>query len=302
MLSAQDLQKSFGNIAAVKSLSLNVGSGQMLALLGPNGAGKTTTLRMLVGLTPSDGGTIEYTDAKGQRRSELPPREVGYLPEERGLYIDRTVLDGLVYFGQIRGLSASAAAASAQRWLERFELWDRRDDLVQTLSKGNQQKVQFISAIVHTPRIAIIDEPFSGFDPLNQERMLRFLTELRDEGMAIVFSAHQMDLVQRLADHIVLMANGQCVAAGDFDQISAQSGCGAHIEARFTTPVDLAAMSPPPGHVEVEGEKMSLSPSTDLSLNEAIGWLNGVGELVSISARQPSLHEIYLKMAGGTSE
>ncbi|MFK7887134.1 MAG: ABC transporter ATP-binding protein [Gammaproteobacteria bacterium] len=252
MFSAHKLKKSFGDIAAVKSLSLTVSSGQMLALLGPNGAGKTTTLRMLVGLTQNDGGSIEYVDANGQTRDELPPHEVGYLPEERGLYIERTVIAGLTYFGQLRGLTAQAARASAQRWLERFELWERRDDKVQTLSKGNQQKVQFISAIVHTPRIAIIDEPFSGFDPLNQERMLRFLTELRDEGMAIVFSAHQMDLVQRLADHIVLMAKGECVAAGSFEEIRAQSDCGALVEAQFKTPVTFEDVTDASGDIDID--------------------------------------------------
>ncbi|MFK8014210.1 MAG: ABC transporter ATP-binding protein [Gammaproteobacteria bacterium] len=301
MLAADGLRKSYGSVDAVKSVSLAVQSGQMLALLGPNGAGKTTTIRMLVGLTPKDSGTIDYTDANGQQHDQLPSAEIGYLPEERGLYVERPVLEGLVYFGQIRGMSASAAATSAQHWLERFELWDRRDDKVQTLSKGNQQKVQFISAVVHGPRIAIIDEPFSGFDPLNQERMLRFLKELRDEGMAIVFSAHQMDLVQRLADDIILMASGEVVAAGKFEEISAQSGCSATIEARYDTRIDRSAVVNAPGEFDLDGDRIQLRPGAGHDLNEALTWLGDVGRIVSINARQPSLHEIYLEIAGAAS-
>ncbi|MEM7706232.1 MAG: ATP-binding cassette domain-containing protein [Pseudomonadota bacterium] len=296
MLTATSLNKSFGNLRAVSDLSLAVHSGEIVALLGPNGAGKTTTLRMLIGLAARDSGSIEYVDGGGRSHDGLPPAEIGYLPEERGLYIDRRVIDGLVYFARLRGRSKSEALESAQHWLERFDLWDRRADEVKTLSKGNQQKVQFISAVIHRPRLAIIDEPFSGFDPINQERMLEFLEELRKAGTAILFSAHQMDLVQRLADRILLLSRGQLVAEGSLSEIREHAGRGnaQTVEVEFDSPPEAEQLKQAPSSCRLEGNTIELTVTDSQTINDALRWLTSLGTITAMTTREPSLHDIYL--------
>ncbi len=296
LLTATSLNKSFGDLKAVRDLSLSVKSGEIVALLGPNGAGKTTTLRMLIGLAARDSGTIEYVDRTGKSHDSLPPAEIGYLPEERGLYIDRRVIDGLVYFARLRGRSKSEALESAQHWLERFDLWDRRADEVKTLSKGNQQKVQFISAVIHRPQLAIIDEPFSGFDPINQERMLGFLEELRKAGTSILFSAHQMDLVQRLADRILLMSRGELVAEGTLSEIRRRAGSGnaQTVEVEYQLPPDAQQLEQAPSNCRLEGNTVEMTVAGDQTINDAVHWLSSLGTITTMTTREPSLHDIYL--------
>jgi len=216
LLSARGVVKRFVSVTAVDGVSLDIQSGEIFALLGPNGAGKTTLLRMILGLMLPDEGTIRFGDARSIR-----PAEVGYLPEDRGLYQDVPVLRTLAYFGRLRGMPGAEAVTAAQRWLERLELIDRRNEPLKSLSKGNQQKVQFISSVLHAPRLAILDEPFSGLDPVNQDLFLTLFRELRDNGTTIVLSAHQMQLVERIADRITVMNRGRVVLSGTLDELRA---------------------------------------------------------------------------------
>ncbi len=211
-LSVDRISKKYKTTQAVDRLSFQVERGRIFAFLGPNGAGKSTSVRMLLGLIRPDSGTIRFHDLpEGQRP---PAQAVGYLPEERGLYLDRTVLDNLVYLGRLRGMQKSAAEDKARHWLDKFDLLDRCDEKVTALSKGNQQKVQLIAAILHDPEVAFLDEPFSGLDPINQEKMLEVLRELKAMGTTILLSAHQMELVERLADDLLLMSHGREVLKG----------------------------------------------------------------------------------------
>jgi ABC-2 type transport system ATP-binding protein len=221
VLRVDGVTKRYRGVTAVDGLSFTVERQQIMALLGPNGAGKTTTVRMIQGIVPPDEGrvTLDIPGATGAPRPGL-----GYLPEDRGLYKDQPIERILRFFGRLRGLSKGEARDATQSWLERFELADRRRDKLDTLSKGNQQKVQFASAVLHRPAFAVLDEPFSGLDPVNQDAFLELLSELRDEGMTILLSAHQMELVERIADRVLLMARGREVLSGDLDALRGEGG------------------------------------------------------------------------------
>jgi ABC-2 type transport system ATP-binding protein len=223
--------KSFGDRRAVEDLSLTVLRGEVFALLGPNGAGKTTTVRMLVGVIRPDEGRIVVTlDAR--TTDVLAADTTGYLPEDRGLYRDIPVLRTLIYFGRLRGLEKREAKRRALEWLEREHLLDRRDERVDALSKGNQQRVQLIASLIHRPALAILDEPFAGLDPLSQESFLSLVTELRAAGTTIILCAHQMDLVERAADRVLLMNKGREILSGSLDElrgaVDAREGAGQH--------------------------------------------------------------------------
>jgi len=296
MLVANQLNKSFAKVQAVEELSLRAKPGEILAMLGPNGAGKTTTLRMLVGLAEPDSGQIQYTGGNGNLSPYIPPQELGYLPEERGLYVDSKVIDGLLYFAQLRGLERADADAAARHWLERFELSDRATDLVKTLSKGNQQKVQLISAFIHRPGVAIVDEPFSGFDPINQEKVLRLIAELRDSGTCIIFSAHQMDLVQRVADRIILMSKGRAVAQGTMADIQNHSGLRSQIVAKLRSPIDASVLDNAPAPVSVDRLNLTMTVAKDQQVSDLVRWICERVELTDISTSSANLHDMYLAL------
>jgi ABC-2 type transport system ATP-binding protein len=223
LLTVEHLHKQYATVHAVNDLSFTLNQGQIFALLGPNGAGKTSTVSMLIGLTRPDRGTVRYHAVNGEHAC-IVAHEMGYLPEERGLYQDQKIIDVLRYLGQLRGLSGRAARSAAEHWLQRFELSERAKEKVSALSKGNQQKVQLIAALLHQPRLLVLDEPFSGLDPINQELVLNLLRELREQGITILLSAHQMALIERLADHILLMNKGRQVLAGSMEQLRRDAG------------------------------------------------------------------------------
>jgi ABC-2 type transport system ATP-binding protein len=231
LLKVDDVRKSFGPVQAVHGVSLEARPGRVLALLGPNGAGKTTVLRMIIGMIRPDHGEITYRFG-GVPTHRPDPQLLGYLPEERGLYLDVPVRRMLLYFGALRGLPRQRARMEADRWLERFDLLDRAEDEVRDLSKGNQQKIQFISAILHAPPLAILDEPFSGLDPLNQSLFLELIRELADGGTAVILSAHQMELVERLADRVLLIRGGEVRAEGTIPELRERWGAGRRLRLR----------------------------------------------------------------------
>jgi ABC-2 type transport system ATP-binding protein len=204
-LSVSNVRKQYATVLAVNDISFHVARGEIVALLGPNGAGKTTLLRMLVRITRPDSGTIKWDGAD----APISRMALGYLPEDRGLYQDIPIRKTLSYFARLRGVPAPQATQRASEWLERLGLSDRAGEKLGALSKGNQQKVQFAAAILHGPRIAILDEPFSGLDPVNQEAFLDIVRELRDAGTTILLSAHQMSLVERVADRVFVMHRGR---------------------------------------------------------------------------------------------
>lgn len=204
-LTIDRVNKRYATVQAVSDISLTVSRGEIVALLGPNGAGKTSLLRMLVGISRPDSGTIQWEGSN----APISPLALGYLPEDRGLYQDMPIHKTLAYFARLRGVPSSQAGQRANEWLERLQLLDRASEKLGALSKGNQQKVQFAAAVLHGPRMAILDEPFSGLDPVNQEAFLDIVRQLRDAGTTVLLSAHQMSLVERVADRVFVMHRGR---------------------------------------------------------------------------------------------
>jgi len=220
VLSVRDVAKSFGDVKAVDGVSFEIRKGTLTGLLGRNGAGKTTLLRMINGVFLPDRGSIAVLggDAAASRD------RLGYLPEERGLYKKMKVRELLLFLAEIKGRKPAAAKAPAEHWLRRFELWDHRDTKLEELSKGNQQKVQLIGALLHDPDLLLLDEPMSGLDPVNVVLVRRLLLELKAEGRTILLSTHQMAEAEKLAEEIVLIHHGRVVLAGSLGDVRASSG------------------------------------------------------------------------------
>ena len=212
----QSIRKVYDTKVAVEGLSLTIEPGTMFGLLGPNGSGKTSSIRMMIGITVPDSGTVSLFDQPFNR--SLLAR-VGYLPEERGLYKKMKVLDQLVFLGQLRGLSASVAAARARAWGERLQIAEAMPKRTEDLSKGMQQKIQFIASLLHDPDLIIMDEPFSGLDPVNAVLLMDTLIELRRAGKAVLFSTHRMDQVEKLCDNIALISGGKLILSGSMREI-----------------------------------------------------------------------------------
>jgi len=210
VLEVSHLSKSYGDFRAVNDLSFAVQSGEIFGLLGPNGAGKTTTIRILMDIFKADSGEVRVL---GERPAAVRER-VGYLPEERGLYKDLKVIEALVYLARLKGTDETVARQNALAWLERVELQDWAKHKVKDLSRGMQQKVQFVAGLVHDPELLILDEPFQGLDPVNVEMIKGLIQDLQAAGKTIVLSAHQMNLVEELCDRIVLISRGKAVLYG----------------------------------------------------------------------------------------
>ena len=211
MLELVGLTRRYGDIVALEDLSISIPSGEVFGLLGPNGAGKTTAMRTILGISTPDAGRV-LLDGRPVGLSER--RRFGYLPEERGLYPSMKVGEQLVYLAELHGMSAKDANASAEHWLERLGVADRAKDKLQTLSLGNQQRVQLAAALVHGPDVLILDEPFSGLDPVATDELGRVLDEISSGGATVVFSSHQLDLVESRCSSVAIIDKGKLVASG----------------------------------------------------------------------------------------
>jgi ABC-2 type transport system ATP-binding protein len=220
-LEVRDVRKSYGDFVAVGGVSMAVPPGSIFGLLGPNGAGKTTTIRMIMDIIAPDAGEVLIF---GHPRTREDLRRIGYLPEERGLYRKMTVTEQLLFLGEIRGLKKAKLLPEIQRWLERVDLGRWAKSKVEELSKGMQQKVQLIGTVLHEPDLLILDEPFSGLDPINQELFRELLVEYRAQGKSVVLSTHGMELAERMCDHICLISQGRTVLYGELREIKRRVG------------------------------------------------------------------------------
>ncbi|MGH2857851.1 MAG: ABC transporter ATP-binding protein [Solirubrobacteraceae bacterium] len=216
MLELDDLSRAYGEVVALDGLSFDVPPGQVFGFLGPNGAGKTTAMRAVFGLASLDGGEVRW---EGSRISEPQRRRFGYMPEERGLYPGMHVLDQLVFLGRLHGLAEGAAREAALEWTERLGLADRREDKIESLSLGNQQRAQLAAALVHRPELLILDEPFSGLDPVAVDAFSAILTERAREGATVVFSSHQLDLVEHLCERVAIIDHGRMLVQGRVEEL-----------------------------------------------------------------------------------
>ncbi|MGZ4808062.1 MAG: ABC transporter ATP-binding protein [Thermoanaerobaculia bacterium] len=222
ILALQNIVKTFGPVRAVDGVSFSVRRGTITGLLGRNGAGKTTTIRMITGIFLPDSGSIDWRGASAN--GSYFRDHIGYLPEERGLYKQMKVVEHLLFLAEIKGRRGPDIRASIERWLERFELTDKRDSKVEELSKGNQQKVQLIGTLLHDPELIILDEPQSGLDPVNMVLVRNLLNDLREEGRTILLSTHMMGEAERMADDIVLIHRGKVVLQGGLQEVRSSFG------------------------------------------------------------------------------
>jgi len=218
VLEIDRISKRYGDVVAVEDVSLNVSAGELFGFVGRNGAGKTTTMRIVLGVLAADAGEVRFggTPLTFERR-----RQIGYMPEERGLYPKMRLAEQLSYLGELHGMTDADARTSATRWLERFGLADRRGDELQSLSHGNQQRVQLAAALVFSPDALVLDEPFAGLDPLAVDVMSAVLREQADAGIPVIFSSHELDLVERVCDRVGIIDRGTMVACGTVDELRA---------------------------------------------------------------------------------
>jgi len=216
MLELEGLTRRFGDVLALDDLSFSVAPGRTLGFVGPNGAGKTTAMRIVLGVLAADAGTVRWNERPIDAATRA---RFGYMPEERGLYPKMRVREQLVYFARLHGLSPDAAAGAADRWIERLGLATRAGDRVETLSLGNQQRVQLGVALVHDPEVLVLDEPFSGLDPTGVDVMSGVLRERSAAGVPVVFSSHQLELVERLCDDVAIIKDGRLVASGAVEEL-----------------------------------------------------------------------------------
>jgi ABC-2 type transport system ATP-binding protein len=289
--------KAYENKVAVSNLSLSIQAGQIFGLLGPNGAGKTSSIRMMMGITLPDSGSINLFDKPFTRHSL---EQVGYLPEERGLYKKMKVLDQLVFFGCLHGLSAGEAEKRACAWAARMEIADALQNKTQDLSKGMQQKIQFIATLLHAPRLIVMDEPFTGLDPVNAVLVEQTLLKLKDQGKAILFSTHRMDQVEKLCDSICLINNGEDVLSGNLREIKSRYERNRVIvefegDSAFLNSAEIAEAKNFSGHAEVK-----LKPHGDAQklLHEAAA----MAAIYRFELVEPSLEEIFIQTVGGKAD
>ncbi len=291
ILELRNVRKAYGDRVAVEDVSMAVPAGSIFGLLGPNGAGKTTTLRMIMNIVPEDSGEVKVF---GHPRTPGDLRRIGYLPEERGLYVKMTVMDQLLFLAEIRGLKKAQAVPEIQRWLDRVELGSRAKSKVEELSKGNQQKVQLIGTVIHKPDLLILDEPFSGLDPINQELFRDLLQEYRSQGKSVVLSTHGMELAERMCDHICLISQGRAILDGDLKAIKRQVGGNAF---RLVATGDFEKLRELPEVEQMTAKdgvaKLLLRP--DASGSAALRRMVDLVEIHEFRSEEPELEQIFMK-------
>jgi ABC-2 type transport system ATP-binding protein len=298
MLRVEDLVKRFNGRPVVDGVSFRIHAGEIFGLLGPNGAGKTTTLRILLGIFQPDAGAIHFELS----RSEPYRANVGYLPEDRGLYERARVLETLVYLARLRGCTDRARLRrEALQWLERLDLGEYAEKRIETLSKGMQQKVQFIAAVLHRPQLAVLDEPFSGLDPVNQELFVRLIRELREEGMTVLLSSHQMNLVEALCDRVLVLHRGRAVLRGTVEEIQKAHGERVVGLRLINPPDDLAPLLEDSRvrQARTDGRSIELHLQREARLSEFVKEALERYEVEELSVHRSSLHEIFVRAVGG---
>ena len=289
--------KSYESKVAVRDLSLSIEAGQMFGLLGPNGAGKTSSIRMMMGITLPDSGRINLFEKPFDRRNL---DRVGYLPEERGLYKKMKVIDQLVFFGRLHGLTAEDARNRATDWASRMDILDALDKKTQELSKGMQQKIQFIATLLHDPGLVVMDEPFSGLDPVNTTLLQDALLDLKSRGKAILFSTHRMDQVEKLCDAICLINRGEAVLYGKMREVKSRFGRNHLIvefegSAEFLKSDEIAECNNYAGRAEIK-----LKPGGDAQ--KILHQAASMAAIYRFDLVEPSLEEIFIQTVGGKAD
>jgi ABC-2 type transport system ATP-binding protein len=292
MLEVIDLAKRYGPVVALDGATFQAAPGRIVGFLGPNGAGKTTTMRCIFGLARSDRGEVRWNGVAVDRDARL---RFGYMPEQRGLYPRMRVAEQVSYFAQQHGLDGKAANAAAGRWLERMGLADRAKSKLEELSHGNQQRIQLAVALAHDPELLVLDEPFSGLDPIGIATMTEVVQERAAAGVGVMFSSHQLDLVEDVCEDVVIIARGRIVAAGAIDDLKVASGRqhleievigsdGAWLDGR----ADLTVL-------DRSGDRVKLLVDRSADLDELLSLARRAGEVRTFAYQPPKLSELFME-------
>lgn len=295
VLDVSNVSKQYGDKTAVDSISLQVERGEIYGLLGANGAGKTTTMRMVLGLIYPDAGSIRYN---GKNYGNDITRMLGYLPEERGLYPKVKINEQLVYLAQLKGMNKKQADTNLKRWLERFGVPEYYGKRVEELSKGNQQKIQFIAAVIHEPQLVILDEAFSGLDPVNVELLKDTVKELRDKGVSILFSTHRMEHVEELCRNITILHRSKTVMKGNIREIKNRFP-KERVLLSTTGAVEGLASIPGVSAVNRHENGYELRVDRPEAAREIITLALSQTDVHHFEVKEPTLNEIFIKTVGG---
>jgi len=292
MLEIIDLAKRYGAVTALDGASFQAQPGRIVGFLGPNGAGKTTTMRCIFGLARPDRGAVHWNGAVVGREARL---RFGYMPEQRGLYPRMRVLEQLSYFAQQHGMKSKAATAAGTRWLERMGLADRAKSKLEELSHGNQQRVQLAVALAHDPELLVLDEPFSGLDPIGIATMTEVVRDRAAAGVGVIFSSHQLDLVEDVCEDVVIIAKGRIVAAGTIDELKSRSG-RRHLEVEVAgsdgTWLDGSSAVTV---LERSDGRVKLLVDESVDLEALLARAKAAGEVRRFSYQPPKLSELFME-------
>lgn len=293
-LELNNLTKRFGSNTAVDDVNLKVPAGSMYGFLGGNGAGKTTAFRMILGLLEQTEGSITYND---QTIDYNVTDRIGYLPEERGLHPKLKVDEQINYLAELKGMHKQDISARLDRWLERFEVPENRNKRIEKLSKGNQQKIQLIASIIHEPELIILDEPFSGLDPINVEILKKAVKELNQEGATIIFSTHRMEHVEEMCEELCILNQGQQVVSGNIDKIKSDFG---QKEIIIEGDHDIAFLKNMPGVVDMKQvrKKTTLKISEEQYAEQIYNEIIKLGYFKRFQVKEPSLNDIFISKVG----
>ncbi|UXS68346.1 ABC transporter ATP-binding protein [Staphylococcus chromogenes] len=297
-LKVSHVSKRFQQVTAVNDISFELETGKMLGFLGRNGAGKTTTFRMILGLTEPSEGEIHFN---GHKINTSNYNEIGYLPEERGLHAKLKVVDELTYLATLKGMNKKNIKKAIDYWLDRFQITEHRDKKIESLSKGNQQKVQLLASMIHEPQLLILDEPFSGLDPVNVELLKKAVIDLNQQGTTIIFSSHRMEHIEELCDDVCILNRGQMVVQGPLQQVKRESGYQRVI---VDADYDLQDLATLPGVLE-----MKITPKGTLFMieNEQVAHhiyqeLQTRGFVRHFEILDPTIQEIFIEKVGDIHE
>lgn len=296
MLVVEGLTKHFGDVTAVDDVSFRIPNGKILGLIGQNGAGKSTTFRLILDFIDMDDGTVFWD---GRKLTEKDYNIIGYLPEERGLYPKVTIEDQLIYFGRLRGKKKKEIVPLIDKWMDKFQVKGKKTDKVKSLSKGNQQKVQLISTLIHEPRLIILDEPFSGLDPVNAELLKQGILDLKEQGSCVIFSSHNMENVEKICDHLVMLRNGEMVLDGTVEEIRESFG-RTYLEVE--TPLSKEELLVVPGVLDVKTVRDNyyhIKLATSEDGKRVFEEVMKVSDYVPVFNQQPPTLEDIFKMKVG---
>lgn len=299
MLEVKNLRKTFDDYCAVDDLTFTVKPGTIMGLIGQNGAGKTTTFRLILDFLEADRGEILWN---GKRIGKKEYDIIGYLPEERGLYPKVTIEDQLLYFAQLRGKTKKEIKPKIDEWMERFQVKGKKTDKVKTLSKGNQQKVQLIATLIHEPKLIILDEPFSGLDPVNAELLKEGILSLKETGSCVIFSSHNMDHVEKICDHLIMLNNGKTVLNGVVHEIRQSFGRTKVFLESALTLEELEAIEGVEKIQIQENQTFEITLSQPEAGKEIFEAATKNGYIPMFNQQPPTLEEIFKQKVGERHE